>query len=98
MIINQLTGTGYILIIYPADPLNSEDVAEDGVPHDSVAELESLLLLVIKHDQAVHLEADSVWAGQLGELRPPPAHHKLDKEAQEEGEVSGQGVNITLEK
>ena len=53
-----------------------------------MTELESLLLLVIKHDQAVHLETDGVWAGQLGELRLPPADHKLDKEAQEEGEVS----------
>ena len=56
MIICQLTGTGYILIIYPADPLNSEDIAEDGVPHDGVAELERLLLLLIEHDQAVHLD------------------------------------------
>lgn len=98
MTICQLTDTGYFLTIYPADPLDSEDVAEDGVPHDGVAELESFLLLFIEHDEAVHLEADGVGAGQLGELPPPPTHHELHKEAQEKGEVSGQGLNITLEK
>ena len=86
------------LITYRADPLDGEDVAEDGVPHDGVAELERLLLLLIEHDQAVHLEADGVGAGQLGELPPPPTDHQLHEESQQKGEISGQRVNITLEK
>ena len=44
---------GKYLLDNLADSLDGEDIAEDDVPHDGVAEQESLLLLFIKQHQAM---------------------------------------------
>ena len=64
-----------------ADPPDGEDVAEDEVPHDAVAELERRpLLLPLQHHQPVQLQAQRVRARQLSVLRPPPAQDGLREE------------------
>ena len=82
---------------YRADSSDREDIREYDVSHDAVRELQSLRFLIIEDDQSMHLHSKSVRAGEPGVLSPPPAHHLLHEESEEEGEILGERINIGLE-
>ena len=89
--------TKKIYSAYRADSSDREDIREYDVSHDAVRELQSLRFLIIEDDQSMHLHSKSVRAGEPGVLSPPPAHHLLHEESEEEGEVLGERINIGLE-